>query len=184
MQPMALVTFLRGVNVGGHRTFRPSILANELKDYGVVNIGAAGTFVLRKRVSRTRLRSELLRCLPFEADVMICTGSELIAAASDNPFGVEPYPPDTVRFVSVLARRPRVLPSIPLRLPANGRWVVKILSTQGRFVFGVYRREMKAIGFLGQIDKLLGVPVTTRNWNTVASILKVLEKKAQNRVSQ
>jgi uncharacterized protein (DUF1697 family) len=178
---MALVTFLRGVNVGGHRTFRPSILANELKDYGVINIGAAGTFVFRKRVSRTRLRSELLRCLPFEAKVMICTGQELIAAALHNPFGGESDRPDTVRFVSVLARRPRVLPSIPLRLPENGQWVVRILSTQGRFVFGVYRREMKAIGLLGQIDKLLGVPVTTRNWNTVVSILKVLEKKASNR---
>jgi uncharacterized protein (DUF1697 family) len=42
---MALVVFLRGVNVGGHRTFRPSILARELSDYGVVNVGAAGTFV-------------------------------------------------------------------------------------------------------------------------------------------
>jgi hypothetical protein len=26
---MALIVFLRGVNVGGHRTFRPSILARE-----------------------------------------------------------------------------------------------------------------------------------------------------------
>ena len=36
---MALVIFLRGVNVGGHRTFRPSMLANELKEFGVVNVG-------------------------------------------------------------------------------------------------------------------------------------------------
>jgi hypothetical protein len=38
---MAIVVFLRGVNVGGHRTFRPSILARELSDYYVVNVGAA-----------------------------------------------------------------------------------------------------------------------------------------------
>ena len=42
---MALVVFLRGVNVGGHRTFRPSLLARQLEPYGVVNVGAAGTFV-------------------------------------------------------------------------------------------------------------------------------------------
>jgi hypothetical protein len=29
---MALIVFLRGVNVGGHRTFRPSIVARELSD--------------------------------------------------------------------------------------------------------------------------------------------------------
>jgi hypothetical protein len=39
---VALVVFLRGVNVGGHRTFRPSILARDLSDYEVVNVGAAG----------------------------------------------------------------------------------------------------------------------------------------------
>ena len=41
------IVFLRGVNVGGHRTFRPSILARELSDYDVVNVGAAGTFVVQ-----------------------------------------------------------------------------------------------------------------------------------------
>src|SRR5258708_3993883 len=45
---MALIVFLRVINVGGHRTFRPSILARELSDYDVVNVGAAGTFVVRK----------------------------------------------------------------------------------------------------------------------------------------
>jgi len=41
---VALVVFLRGVNVGGHRTFRPSVLARELEHLDAVNIGAAGTF--------------------------------------------------------------------------------------------------------------------------------------------
>ena len=48
---MALVVFLRGVNVGGHKTFRPSLVANELSDFDVVNVGAAGTFVVRNRIS-------------------------------------------------------------------------------------------------------------------------------------
>jgi uncharacterized protein (DUF1697 family) len=176
MKPMALVIFLRGVNVGGYRTFRPSILANQLKEYGVVNIGAAGTFVVCKPVSQRRLRSELLRRLPFAAEVMMCTGQELIAAASDNPFDGEPPRSDIVRFVSVLARPPQVLPSVPIRIPADGKWLLRILSVHDKFVFGVYRREMKAISCLSAIDKLFGVPVTTRNWNTIRAILKVLEK--------
>lgn len=103
---MAFVAFFRGINVGGYRTFRPSILAKQLKDYGVVNIGAAGSFVFRNRVSQTVLRSEVLRCLPVDAEVMICTAQELIAAASDNPFASEKDGRYTVRFVSVLARGP------------------------------------------------------------------------------
>jgi hypothetical protein len=33
---------------------------------------------------------------------------------------------------------------------------------------------MKAIGYLGSLDRLFGVPVTTRNWNTISTIAKVL----------
>ena len=39
---VALVALLRGVNVGGHRTFRPSILTRDLGDYDVVNVKANG----------------------------------------------------------------------------------------------------------------------------------------------
>ena len=39
---MALVVFLRGINVGGHRTLRPSRLAQQLSRFDAVNIGAAG----------------------------------------------------------------------------------------------------------------------------------------------
>jgi hypothetical protein len=60
---MALVVLLKGINVGGHRIFRPSILADELKRFDVVNVGAAGTFVVRRTVSRTKLREELIRRL-------------------------------------------------------------------------------------------------------------------------
>jgi hypothetical protein len=51
---------------------------------------------------------------------------------------------------------------------------VRILATEQRFIFGVYRRQMKAIGYLGEIDRLFGMPATTRNWNTIAAIGRVL----------
>ena len=69
---VALVAFLRGVNVGGHRAFRPRLLAEELAPYEVVNVGAAGTFVIRRPITRAQLRAELSRRLPFAAQVMIC----------------------------------------------------------------------------------------------------------------
>jgi hypothetical protein len=30
------------------------------------------------------------------------------------------------------------------------------------------------IGYLGALDRLFGVPATTRNWNTIAAIVRVL----------
>ena len=95
---MALVVFLRAVNVGGHNTFRPSVLANELSEYDVVNIGAAGTFVVRKAVSQKKFRRELLNRLEFPTEVMICEGRVLASVAADDPFASEPSRPDVVTF--------------------------------------------------------------------------------------
>jgi hypothetical protein len=33
---------------------------------------------------------------------------------------------------------------------------------------------MKTIGYLGRIDQLFGVPVTTRSWNTILRVLEIL----------
>ena len=171
---MALVVLLRGVNVGGHRTFRPSTLAQQLKHLDAVNIGATGTFVIRRAVSRVQLRVELARLLPFKAEIMICPGREIVRMMSDNHFADQPVRPDIVRFVSVLSRRPRSAPATPMTFPSTGRWLLKIIARDNRFVFGVYRRHMKVIGYLGRLDRLFGVPATTRNWNTIATIAKVL----------
>lgn len=172
---MALVVFLRGVNVGGHKTFRPSLVANELSDFDVVNVGAAGTFVVRNRISQTKLRAELLRRLPFEAEVVICKGDDVLDMVSGNPFAGQPAGPKIVRFVSIWAKRGQPLSSTPLSLPSDGEWSLKILATKDRFVFGLYRREMKAIRYLGQLDKIFGVSATTRNWNTITAIARILQ---------
>ena len=173
---MALVVLLRGVNVGGHRTFRPTTLATQLKHLDPVNIGAAGTFVIRQPVTRAQLRAELARRLPFDTEIMICEGREIVRVMSQNPFGDQPVQPNIVRFVSVLSRCPRSAPSMPMSLPSRGRWLLKILARDNRFVFGVYRRHMKVIGYLGTTDKAFGAPATTRNWNTFTAIAKVLDE--------
>jgi hypothetical protein len=33
---------------------------------------------------------------------------------------------------------------------------------------------MKTIGYLGRIDELFGVPATTRNWNMILSVVRIL----------
>ncbi len=172
---MALVAFLRGVNVGGYRAFRPSVLARQLARYDVVNIGAAGTFVVRSPGPRRVFRAELARRLPFSTEVALCDARDLLALEADPPFAATPSPPGVVRFVSVLAKTARLRPAMPILLPPDGPWLLRMLGTRGPFIFGEYRRQMKAIGYLGQIDKFFGAPATTRNWNTIAAILRVLK---------
>ena len=172
---MALIVFLRGINVGGHRTFRPSMLARDLAAYDVVNVGAAGTLVVRKPVSRTKFLAELRRKLPFEAAVSFCDARDLIRLETENPFGAEPFDQDVVRFVSILSKASRGKASLPIAFPPGEKWFVRIIGSRKRLVFGVYRRHMRTIGYLGEIDGFFGAPATTRSWSTMLSVLRILK---------
>ena len=171
---VAVVVLLRGLNVGGHRTFRPTTLAEQLRHLGAVNIGATGTFVIRQPISRAQLRAEIQRRLPFDADITICQGREMVRLLSQDVFADHPVRPDVVRFVSVLSRVPRSAPRLPISFPARGKWLLKVLARDGRFVFGLYRRHMKVIGYLGTLDQVFGTPATTRGWKTITAIAEVL----------
>lgn len=181
---MALVVFLRGVNVGGHRTFRPSVLAQSLSAFDVVNVGAAGTFVVRKPGARARFLAALRAELPFEADVMICDGRDVVRLESDHPFGNAVPRSDIVRFVSVFTETAQLRAPIPLSLPDEGEWLVRVIAAKGQFVFGEYRRHMRTIGYLGRLDTLFGARATTRNWNTIQSVVRILEGKSPARPSR
>jgi uncharacterized protein (DUF1697 family) len=189
---MASVVFLRAVNVGGTNRCQPALIAKQLSKFGVVNIGAVGTFVVRKNASESALRAAFARKLPFKCEIMICPARDIIKLASKDPFSHEPpvrlgpSGPDITRFVSVLAKRPGIRSALhksstaspartPLSLPSNDDWLLKIIAIQDRFVLGLYRRQMKAISYLGKIEKLLGEPATTRNWNTIQKVVQILK---------
>jgi uncharacterized protein (DUF1697 family) len=174
---MALVVFLRGVNVGGHKSFQPSALARELADFDAVNVGAAGTFVIRKRVGQAALRAELARRLPFEAEFMICPGRDLTDLARGDSFFPADLSGDGVeRFVSVLAARPRALPGLPFGHPEGDAWQVKVVGVTGRFALSFQRRLGQRIVYPNEVvEKRLGVSATTRKWSTISAICDILD---------
>jgi hypothetical protein len=172
---VALVVLLRGINVGGHRTFRPSRLADQLKHLDAVNIGAAGTFVIRRTVTRERTPRRTCNAgFPSMPD-------RDLPRARDPQADVSASVRESARAARRRALRERSLETPPFdALDAHepsrqSPWLLKILAAHGRFVLGMYRRQMKVIGHLGALDGLFGVPVTTRNWNTITAIARVLE---------
>jgi uncharacterized protein (DUF1697 family) len=171
---MRSVVFLRAVNVGGTNRCQPALIAKQLSKFGVVNIGAVGTFVVREDVTESTLRAAIAKKLPFKCEIMICPARDIIKLASEDPFFRQPSGPEITRFVNVLHKRLRTLPPLPLNLPSDNDWLLKIIAVQERFVLGLYRRQMKAISYLGEIEKRLGVPVTSRNWNTIERVAKIL----------
>ena len=174
---MALVVFMRGVNVGGSRVFRPAVLAKQLAALDVVNVGAAGTYVVRKPIAQTKLRAELLKRLPFEAVVIICRGSEVIGLVREQPFPDGPAYQGLRRFVAVMARRPRTLPRLPVSEPPGDNWESKVIGVSGRFALSVWRKLGRSfVDPNGVVEKHFGVSATTRNWNTIGKICDILER--------
>ena len=177
---MRWVVFLRAVNVGGTNRCQPALIAKQLAKLGVVNIGAVGTFVVRQDVSETVLRAAIAQKLSFKCEIMICPARDIIKVAAKDPFLLEPSGPNITRFVMVLhkplggAVRSDLLQASTAS-PARG-WLLKVIAIQSRFVLGLYRREMKAISYLGKLEKQLGVPATTRNWNTIQKVVQVLQE--------
>ncbi|MGH9618677.1 MAG: hypothetical protein ACRD45_03055, partial [Bryobacteraceae bacterium] len=72
---------------------------------------------------------------------------------AENPFGAEPPGTDIVRFVSILSRSGHRPVDIPFTFPSSGEWYVRVIASKNRFVFGEYRRHMRTISYLGQIEK-------------------------------
>src|SRR6266536_2668845 len=102
---MRWVVFLRAVNVGGANRCQPALIAKQLAKFGVVNIGAVGTFVVREDVSESALRTAIANKLSFKCEIMICPARDIIKLASKDPFTRQPSGTHITRFVSVLAKR-------------------------------------------------------------------------------
>ena len=177
---MASAVFLRAINVGGANLCKPAQLVKQLKKFDVVNIGAVGTFVVRDEVDdailRKRFAIQLAKDFGIKCEIMVVPARDLLKLTAQNPFLDQPSGPEITRFMSVIHQQPKKIPPVPHCLPANDNWLLKIIAIQKQFVLGVYKRDMKAIGYLGKIEKILGMPATTRSWNTIEKVVKTLEQ--------
>jgi len=169
---MALVVFLRGANLGKRR-FQPAAIAKKL---GLTNLGAAGTFVAKRKMAESTLRAKIQAEIPWEAPMVIATAEEVLAAVRagdkvDVPDGAR-------RFATALGEAPTPRPDLPIVAPAAGAWGVRIEALEGRFAIGVRRRTDEG-GVYGTeaLDKL-GTLATSRDWPTMEKIAKVLEEDA------
>ena len=173
---MALVVFMRGVNVGGHKTFKPSALARELAELDVVNVGAAGTLVVRTNIAQAKLRDELLRRMPFKAELMICPARELLLLA-ESPHELQTRSCRNAKpFVSVMAKRPVSVPRLPIDQPPTAAWQVRITAVTGRFALSMQRPGPSSTVYANEVvERAFNIAATTRSWNTLLSVCRTLQ---------
>lgn len=173
---MPHAVFLRAANVGGRNVFRPAQLATALRHLGFVNVGAAGTFVVRERASAAAIRDEILAKLPFELDLAVVPGRTLQALVRTEPFHGVTFSKDLRGWAAILCRRPGKPPRLPLEAPTGKPWTVRLDRIEGPFALGLHRRRAGAFLFPNQVvEKALGTPATTRWWETILQVARLLE---------
>ena len=172
---MASVIFFRAVNVGGHQKFQPSLLAKELAALDVVNLGAAGTFVVRATTTAPKLRTAIHARLHFQPELMICPAPAVLALVKSDPYRDIPVTDDMTRYVSILPKALRTAPKMPPDFPTPGHWEVRLLGITGPFVLSLQRPGKKGLYPNALVEKQFCLPATTRNWNTLVKIAEVLK---------
>jgi uncharacterized protein (DUF1697 family) len=138
---MAHVVFLRAANVGGKNVFRPAQLAATLEHLDVINVGAAGTFVVRARTSAAVVRREILSQLPFTPGIVVRPATEIMALVRSDPFENDEFSKGVRGWVAVLEGPAKERPRLPLMKPTGKAWSVRVDRVEGAFALGLLRRR-------------------------------------------
>ena len=168
--------FLRAVNVGG-RTVRMADLSIRLAALGLRDVK---TYIASGNVSfasplpeaavTQRIEAALLGWLGYPVATMVRPWSELEALAAANPFKGIARPVDAKLYVAFLWEPPKFHPRLPRISEKSG---LTLFRVDGREAFLVAQRLPD--GQFGvpnmPLEKELGVPTTTRNWNTILRML-------------
>jgi uncharacterized protein (DUF1697 family) len=179
------VALLRAINVGGHSIVRKGDLCSAFSEAGcqcvetfiqsgnVIFAAPPRTLTALVRKARVRL-GELLDTVP---EIIVRSSSDLAALIARSPFARYEAGPKLKLYVAFLSQTPKPQPSFPLSWPKEG---LDLIGSTGPDVFVVSRP--KANGMFAFPNKViedqLGVAATTRNWNTVTKLAKLLESKS------
>lgn len=173
------VALLRGINVGGNKLIKMDDLKKCFAALGFKNVKtilASGNVLfestdpdeiaLGKKIAG-KLKSEL----GHDVGVQVRAIDEIQKLADRNPFKKIKVTPETRLYISFLPEKPKSKLKIPYTSPEKD---FRILEVTHREICSVVdlnlgRGTVEAMSIL---EKEFGKNITTRNWNTVAKILK------------
>jgi uncharacterized protein (DUF1697 family) len=173
------VALFRGINVGGKNTLPMKELVAILEGVGAQKVktyiqsGNAVFMCKDKETSKLshQIRSEIKRRRGFDPHVLLLALGDFEKAIRQNPFPEAERNPATLHagFLAATPDRPDVKTLESLKSESERFRLI------GRVFYlhapdGVGRSKLAA-----RAEKLLGVPMTDRNWRTVTTIQKLAQ---------
>ena len=180
----AVISLLRGVNVGGHHKLKMEELRELYESLGLRHAQTyvqSGNVVFRTdardftRLSK-RIADAIEQRYAFRPGVILRTAADLRAVIAANPFAARRDLDPRSLLVQFLASEPA---------PDARERILRIesepeeLRMAGRELYIYYPNGMARPKVAWSvIERILQTPCTGRNWNTVRKLLEMAEKRA------
>jgi len=177
--PTRWVALLRGINVGGHKPVKMDELKRLFASLGFQScktILASGNVLFespatdRAALVRT-IEEALARTFRHDISVALRTVQEIQELVESEPFAKVAATPQTRLYVTFLAKGGSKR-SLPAGSPPGADFTI-VRVTPGEVCIALTLTQTSGTPeLMSYLDKELGRTATTRNWNTVAKILK------------
>ena len=174
------VAFFRGINVGGRNKLPMKELAATLEHVGCRNVATyiqSGNAVLQSEERDASVLSETIQAAikerdGFEPRVLLLESEELERAMRSNPFPEAESEPKTLHLYFLAAPPERPDPDALDGLRGDRE---RFVLADGVFYLhapdGLGRSKLAA-----NVERLLGVPATARNWRTVRKVMEMAQR--------
>lgn len=177
-----LISFLRGINVGGHKKVKMAELRELYLDLGFRNprtLLQSGNVVFEAAEGDlaavgARIEAGICGRFGFEAQALLRTPEAFQAALADHPFSAEQLERGNHAMIAFLSTVPGERAVAALVENNPGREAIAA-SADALYVFytdGVARSKLDS----KRIESTLGVAASARNWNTCQRLLKLLRE--------
>lgn len=173
---MEIVGFLRGINVGGHHKVPMIELRDKLAELGCKEVKTllnSGNVVFETNQTNiqeleSKIEAHLTQSFNFPIPVILRNKIEIADLVHQNPFDKINFHQDIRLYVSFLKEETKV--EIPLPYYSQDK-CYQIISNNYRIICSVLDLAgSKTTKGMGELEKLFGKNITTRNWNTILKI--------------
>ncbi|OZQ72165.1 DUF1697 domain-containing protein [Paenibacillus odorifer] len=173
------IALLRGINVGGNKIIKMLDLKAMFQTLGFANVRTyiqSGNVVFESDEGSESLLSgvierQIREVFGFEVSVIIRTLAEMENVIANDPFQLS-EPEEFKRwYVTFLPAEPSAEALDKLRTYENGPDKVRFVGREMYILYEVSVSQSPL--FKVPFDKILGMPITARNWNTVNKLVAI-----------
>ncbi|WP_342479625.1 DUF1697 domain-containing protein [Paenibacillus sp. FSL F4-0097] len=173
------IALLRGINVGGNKIIKMLDLKAIFQTLGFANVRTyiqSGNVVFESDEGSVSLLSGVIErqiheVFGFEVSVIIRTLAEMENVIANDPFQLS-EPEEFKRwYVTFLPAEPSAEALDKLRTYENGPDKVRFVGREMYILYEVSVSQSPL--FKVPFDKILGMPITARNWNTVNKLVAI-----------